>query len=212
VSFDPPDIDPPHRRSGRLPAWLEWVTSISALVISVSSIFIAVHNGHDADKALQAQTYPYIDQDRSDATPAGVKRLSIGFVNNGIGPAHEESFRIKVGGRYVTSLDDLIASAVGPADIKAVRAALLPLVNNVPTRFIPANSTQYVFQMTYTDANARWWDLMDKASESWRLEVCYCSVFGECWTRLDSTAPKPVAVCKRDEAAEFNNDRPAPLP
>ncbi len=185
MSFDAPDITTPEaRRRGGLPAWLEWVTSISALVVSISSIFIAVHNGHNADKALEAQTYPYLEQDRSDATPTGEKRLSVGFVNNGIGPAHEESFRIKVGGRYVTSLNELISSIVGPADITAVRHDLHTLVNRVPTRFIPANSTQFVFQMTRTEANARWYDAIDKASESWRMEVCYCSVFGACWTRV----------------------------
>jgi hypothetical protein len=205
MSFDPPDIEPQHtrHRSGGLPAWLEWVTSISALVISVCSIFIAVHNGHDADKALQAQTYPYLDQDRSDATPTHAKRLSIGFVNNGVGPAHEQSFRIKAGGRYMTSLNELIASAVGPADIKAVRAALDPLMNSVPSRFIPANSSQFVFQTPRTEANARWWDLLDKASESWVFEVCYCSVFGECWTRVNEAEPQPVKACHRDEPHEF---------
>jgi hypothetical protein len=208
VSFDAPDIAPPEpRRGGGLPAWLEWVTSISALVVSVSSIFIAVHNGHNADKALQAQTYPYIDQDRSDAAPTGEKRLSIGFVNNGVGPAHEESYRIRMGdGRYAKSLDDLIADAVGrSADIKAIRKTLYPLTNTMPTRFIPANSSQFVFQMTRTDANAGWWDPMDAASKTWRMEVCYCSVFHDCWTRLDMAPPTPVKACKRDEATEYNN-------
>lgn len=206
MSFDAPEIDPPERSgSGRLPAWLEWVTSISALVVSVSSIVIAVHNGHNADKALQAQTYPYLDQDRSDATPDGRKRLTIGFVNNGVGPAHEQSFRIKAGGRYATSLDDLIVGAVGAADAKAAREALRPLTNTVPTRFIPANSSQFVFQTTRTEANGRWWDRLDDASKSWGLEVCYCSVFDECWSRADAAPPKPVKACRRDEASEYSN-------
>ena len=206
MSFDAPDLDPPERRgSGRLPAWLEWVTAISALVVSVSSIVIAVHNGRNADKALQAQTYPYLDQDRSDATPDGRERLTIGFVNNGVGPAHEESFRIRAGGRYATSLDDLIAAAVGAANVQAARAALRPLTNTVPTRFIPANSSQFVFQTTRTEANGRWWDRLDDASKTWSLEVCYCSVFGDCWTRIDAAPPKPVKACNRDEATEYSN-------
>lgn len=207
MSFDPPDIDLSQRRRGGLPAWLEWVTSIAALVVSVSSIVIAVHNGHNADKALAAQTYPYLEQDRSEATLTGEKRLSIGFVNNGVGPAHEQSFRIRLrNGRYATSLDQLIVDAIGPdADLKAVHKALYPLVNSVPTRFIPANNNQFVFQMTRTDANGRWWDMLDEASRSWGLEVCYCSVFGECWRRIDTAAPKPVKACRRDEATEYGN-------
>jgi hypothetical protein len=34
MSFDPPDIDPAsYRRAGGLPIWLEWATSIAALVV-----------------------------------------------------------------------------------------------------------------------------------------------------------------------------------
>jgi hypothetical protein len=204
MSLDGPEFET-RRRSGVLPAWLEWVTSISALVVSVCSIFIAVHNGHDADKALQAQTYPYLELGRSDSTPEGEKRLSIEMINEGVGPAHEESFRIKVGDRYVTSLDSLIATAVGGAAAKAARAALDPLSSGLPTRFIPANSSQFVLRTTRTDANARWWDAFDKASQTWTLEVCYCSVFGECWKRINHGPTEPVKACRRDEATEYRN-------
>jgi hypothetical protein len=206
MSADLPDIDPPHvhGRRGGLPVWLEWATSVSALVISVSSIFIAVHNSHDADKALKAQTYPYLDQDHSDATPTGERVLSVGFVNNGVGPAHEQSFRIKAHGRYFTSFDALIADAVGSADLKTVHEALHPLMNRMPTRFIPANTNRFVFETKLTDANAAWWNKVKDASDRWVMEVCYCSVFQECWTRVDTDPPQPAKACKRDEATEFN--------
>jgi hypothetical protein len=206
MSFDPPEPPDVGHRHGRgpIPTWLEWLTSLSALVVSICSIFIAVHNSHDADKALAAQTYPYLDLDRSDATPSGQKVLSIGFVNNGVGPAHEQSFRLKAHGQYVTSLDTLLAGAVGRDNVKAAHLALVPLVNHVPTRFIPANTNRFVFQTTRTATNAKWWDLLDKDSDGWVMEVCYCSVFNECWTRREDTPPRKVAACHRDEATEFN--------
>ena len=207
MSIDDPGLEPAHRRrrGGGLPIWLEWLTSISALVVSVSSIFIAVHNGHDADKMVKAQSYPYLDQGRSESTLDGKPRLSVDLINRGVGPAHEESFRIKIGSHYATSLDELIAGAVGPADAKAARGALDPLTNGLLTRFIPANGSQFIFQMNRTKANARWWDMVDKSSRAWSLEVCYCSVFDECWSRVGQAAPQLVKVCSRDEPTEFRN-------
>jgi hypothetical protein len=207
MSFDPPD--PPdfdyRPRRGGVPSWLEWLTSLSALVISASSIFIAVHNSHDADKALEAQTYPYIDQGPSNATPEGVARLSIDLMNHGVGPAHEQSLRIKNGDHYVRTLRQLIAEAVAPDDAHEAYLALHPFTNRMPTRFIPANTTQFIFQMTKTPQNARWWDKMDAASQHWSIETCYCSVFRECWLRMNDEQPTPVKACHRDEATQYTN-------
>jgi hypothetical protein len=204
MSLDGPEIEKRHR-SGALPVWLEWLTSISALVVSVCSIFIAVHNGHDEDKMVQAQSYPYLDMGRNDRTLDGGSQLSVTLLNRGVGPAHEESFRVRDGNHFATTLDELIAGAVGPADAKAARATLDPLTSGMLTRFIPANTNQFIFQIDRTDANARWWDKLDEASHSWRLEVCYCSVFKECWTRLNQAPPEPVKACQRDEATEYRN-------
>ena len=207
MTFDPPDLPDfePRRPRGAVPTWLEWLTSLSALVVSICSIFIAVHNSHDADKALAAQTYPYLDQGMSNATPEGASRLSLDLMNHGVGPAHEESLRLRIGDRYVKSLHELIALAVGSADAREAQIALHPYVNKIATRFIPANATQFIFQMTKTPDNARWWKMMDDASQNWVIETCYCSVFHECWTRVDEDAPKPVKACKRDEATEYGN-------
>src|SRR3954452_17056651 len=108
--------EPPHVRhgGGALPRWLEWLTSISALVISVSSIFIAIHNGHNEDKMVQAASYPYLEVSRDNATPEGEKRLSLNLLNQGVGPAHEESLTVRVGDHYATSLADLMRTVLGP--------------------------------------------------------------------------------------------------
>src|SRR5450631_3253405 len=113
-----PDLpEPPHRHhGGALPRWLEWTTAIAALVVSVSSIFIAIRNGDIENRMLKANSFPYLYGGVSDATPEGGDQISIDFVNNGVGPANEKSLKVKVGGRYVTSVKDLIRTAVGPAD------------------------------------------------------------------------------------------------
>jgi hypothetical protein len=203
------DLEPPHRhRGGGLPIWLEWITAISALVVSVCSIAIAIHNGQIENKMLKANSFPYLYGGISDATPEGREQISIDFVNNGVGPANQKSLKVKVGDRYVTSVKDLIRT-VFPQDVDKATEVLKEIHNRVPTRFVAAKGDQFVFRIAKTPQNARYWDTLDQSyKSSWSVEYCYCSVFEECWrVKSDDRAlvddRKPVKECKRDEPHEF---------
>ncbi len=211
MSFDGPEIERRHR-SGALPMWLEWLTSVSALVISISSIFIAVHNGRDEDKMVQAQSFPYveisIDKDRS-MTPGSNElaesgKLSLNLTNQGVGPAYQQSLTIKVSDHYVSSVHDLIATVVGPTEAPEAIKAIIVSDNIRPTRFFPANKEQYIFVLGRNEKNARWWDMISQSRSSWSVDICYCSVFKECWTRHNDDEPAPVKACHRNEAHEFH--------
>lgn len=192
--------------------WLEWLTSVSALVISISSIFIAIHNGHDEDKMVQAQSFPYmeisIDKDRA-VRPGYTAleesgRLSLNLANQGVGPAHQQSLTIKVGDHYASSVHDLIATVVGPKDAPEAIKSLIISDNIRPTRFFPANKGLYVFSLARNAENARWWDMIAQSRSRWSVDICYCSVFKECWIRHDDDEPAPVKACHRNEAHEFH--------
>ena len=206
-----PDLpEPPHRRhGGGLPRWLEWTTAIAALVVSVSSIFIAIRNGDIENRMLKANSLPYLFIGVSDVTPEGADQISIDLVNNGVGPANEKSLKVKVGDRYVTSVEDLIRTAVGPADAAEAVKVLKNYHNRVPTRFVAAKSDQFVFRIAKTPENARYWEMLDRsAASNWVLEYCYCSVFDECWKvrtegRNAREDRQPVKACTRDEPHEF---------
>jgi len=200
--LETPEVHPPHHPHGGLPGWLEWVTSVSALIVSVTSIVIAVHSGDTMEKLVKANSFPYLIGVASDASPEGADRISVDFYNNGVGPADERSLKIKVAGRYVTSIEDLIAAGVGPQDAPAAIGALRSYRNTVRRRFIPAKGDQFVFRISKTDANAALWDKLDRSQSRWLIEYCYCSVFDECWAVKDEVHT-PVKACLRDEPHEF---------
>jgi hypothetical protein len=203
-----PDVpEPPHpshKPSSSLPRWLEWTTAIAALVISISSIGIALYNAGIESRLLKANSYPYLVTGVSDATPDGQHRIYIEFINNGVGPADERSLRIRVGGRYVTSVKDLIATALAPTDATEAISKLLDLHDDEPTRFVASKDRALVFRIDETPENARYWDMLDRTitTKSWKVDYCYCSVFEECWAVNDKVR-KPVKACVRDEAHEF---------
>ena len=200
--MESPEIHPVHAGHGGGARWLEITASVAALVVSFASIFIAVQHGKTMEKLVTANSVPYIEAGYSNATEDGKARLMINMFNMGVGPAHEKSFRMKLRGRYVRSVKDMIAVVCADKAGDAGKV-LKPYANTQHTRFIPARDKQIVFFIDKTPANASYWDALDKASSSLSVEICYCSVFDECWRRVDDDEPKAVKRCDRDEATEF---------
>lgn len=199
-----PEVHSPHARHGGLPRWLELTIAVTALITSISSIAIAIHHGQIMEKLVQANSIPYMQGGFSNETPDGRRVLSLDLLNRGVGPAHEQSLRVKVGERYVRSVSELIVASVGPEQAAEVETALEPTKDGVRKRFIPGGEQQLVFRMTRTPENAQYWDLLNATREKWNAEFCYCSVFQECWQVLGKWAePELVDACRRDEAREF---------
>jgi hypothetical protein len=210
--------EPPHvpHKSSSLPRWLEWTTAISALVISLCSIGIALYNARIEARLLTANSFPYLVSGVSDALPDGREQVIIEFLNNGVGPADERSLKIKVGARYVTSINDLIREVVGPAEAPRAIAELKEVHDNEPTRFIASKDHAMVFRIDKTPQNAAEWDLFDHAmnAKGLTLEYCYCSVFEECWA-VNGAARHRVKECVRDPRLEFTpkpREAASPLP
>jgi hypothetical protein len=211
--------EPPHRphRSSSLPRWLEWMTAIAALVISVCSIGIALYNARIESRMLKANSYPYLIAGVSDATTEGADRFSVEFLNNGVGPADERSLTIRLGNHYVTSVEDLVRTAMGPGRQDGVAGLLAAqLHDNQPSRFVAAKDHALVFRIDKTAANAADWRTFDQAidDKGLNIEFCYCSVFEECWS-VHGNLRKSVKACVRDEPHEFMPSRRAaasPLP
>ena len=199
-----PEVHTPHARHGGLPRWLELTIAVTALVTSISSIAIAVHHGQIMEKLVLANSIPYMQGGFSNAPREGSRVLSLDLLNRGVGPAHQQSLRVKVGERYVRSVRELIAASLGPDVAAEAETALDASKNGVRKRFIPGGAEQLVFRMSRTPENAQYWDLLNASQRTWNVEFCYCSVFQECWQVLGrGSEPEPVAECRRDEAREF---------
>lgn len=206
-----PEVHTPHARHGGLPRWLELAIAITALTTSVSSIVIALHHGRTMDRLVQANSklvkansIPYIVGGVSDVTPEGERVLSLDLANRGVGPALQRSLRVKVDGRYVTSVEELLAASLGPEQATAAEKILFIARNKRRTRFVGPAEQQMVFSTAKTPENTHYWELLEAAQSRWSIEYCYCSVFDECWYVASKwEEPKPIEECVRDEPHEF---------
>jgi len=174
------------------------------LVTSISSIAIAVHHGRVMEKLVQANSLPWMSGGFSDETATGEDVLSLDLLNHGVGPAHEQSLRVKVGNQYVKSFRDLISASLGPDEAAKAEPLLHPLWNGVRTRFIPGGQSQFVLRVARTPENSDYWNRLKKDVPRWDIEFCYCSIFQECWwVHGKWSEPEPVKRCQRDESREF---------
>jgi hypothetical protein len=203
--MESPDVQNPHRRQhGGLPRWLELLIALTALITSISSIAIAVHHGHIMEKLVLANSIPYLQGGFSTATPEDQEVISLDLLNRGVGPAHEESLRVKVGNRYVRSVNEFLSASLGNSQALEAKDALKPTWSRVRTRFIPGGQQQMVFRMRKTPENAEIWQRLVHESSRWDVQYCYCSVFEECWqVRGQLQEPERIRRCTRDESREF---------
>ena len=196
------EVEPPH--VGHRPHgdrhWADFAIPGAALFISLISIFVAWHHGQvmrelvdQNAKLVQANSLPYLELGFSNATPTGSIRRRFFAINSGVGPAKIQSVEIRVDGRPVAGPDELLTACCGgPIKTRLLTSTLLG-------RMLRAGDT-----ITYLDfgkgsetETARRFIAAAKYDRV-TLDLCYCSVFDECWTQSSSgTAqpPKPVKVC-----------------
>jgi hypothetical protein len=206
VSDDTPPI--PVRRSRVLT--LDVITSVSALVISTLSIYMAWDNGNDMAKLVHANSWPALqlgsgNRDDHEAGPI----MGFEVTNAGVGPARVYSFSYLVDGVEVTDPYELAGLAraccnevLAPALARS-KGEVRDVVGNVATQplastFLPPNRSRTVFFWKRTEQNQAIWDAVDKARQARRIStrVCYCSVFDECWVAASNTfPPRAVKAC-----------------
>jgi hypothetical protein len=193
---DLPDIHPVHKPHGR--HWFEIILSVAALVTSGVSVFIAVQHGRVMDKMLQANSLPFLTVFSGDYVNGSyVSHLTLR--NEGVGPARLMSFRVALDGKKLHTMQDFLDICCNkqlPANGLAT--------SNAYERFIPARGESEIFEYRRQGDADPVWDKFDQARARLHYDICYCSVFDECysWIAFAATAER-VASCPVDMNADF---------
>ena len=170
---------------------VEFLVAICALVASVMAVYIAWDQGRVMRAQQHGAAFPVLQVDgyvnnRSDSTAVGIQ-----VRNSGVGPALIESVEFFVGDektdrmrREITSLPDgfeLSWSAI-------VGRALAPGQMVSPIDMVWPSGT-----LTTEDVRN-----ISEDAQTWRLEICYCSVFERCWKtqKIGRSRAIPVDACE----------------
>ena len=193
------NIEPGHhgepRRIGH--RWFDAGITVAILLVSISSLIVAiVHSSTlermaDANAKLgEANSWPFLSYD-----PANGHVISMSMVNDGGGPAKITTIGVTWAGvHYRDAVDFLEACCNFRPKTADVEYEL------IAGRVLRAGQSLNILSLPRTAADDAAYKILNGARISRRLSVnvCYCSVFDQCWTsdivRL-SLKPHSVAQC-----------------
>lgn len=183
----------PFRSAAKGQAWTveRWV-SIGALVISCCAFALAVDAGKQTRPHNRLSVKPRLTIDFNYTGEGAGFRL----VNEGLGPA--------IVGTFVVSVDekprqtwDAVAEALGiKTDAKLWR------VPYPDTAWLVGDPQPRVYWIPKSPAS----DLLITQSPRVSIKVCYCSVYGECWSKTRNAGPpEEKGACEGTKDQLVNN-------
>ncbi len=185
---------------GTLRPHLDILVALAALATSISSIWLALAQGDDMQRLVQAQSWPYIGFHSGNSTVDEASRervRSLGFtvVNQGVGPARVRWMEVRVDGQAVANTTALMLRAAGlPLDARIDRRDAY--TSGIQGRVLRAGEEITFLRWHHAAQREPVWSALDKARFG-RIVIrtCYCSVFDECWISHSET-PDPVGVAQ----------------
>ena len=175
--------------------------SIVAVVVSVIALGLNVYQTRIIQEQARAGVWPYLSFGVETKESDTGARYAFTLDNDGVGPAIIKSVRVTFDGRPVHTWLEVVKLIVGTATtenvgIATVHGLVLPAGTNRDTK---------VEAISVSDpAKAK---IFIKANPRIRMEICYCSVYDDCWiiSTTDGEDLRPVSRCKSAGDDEFRN-------
>jgi hypothetical protein len=208
-----PDTEsaPEVHKTGHRP--VDMIVGLSAILISLCSLGLAIHHGHTMERLVEANSRPFLQfatgnaDPRAAATPNGdgefVPVLHVSISNPGAGAARIDRVSIALDGQGVADWSELFRRLKD----EAIAKHLLPpglvssgtfTYSSVAESYLKAGAEHPLVRWPRTDANAVLWDYIDAARQANRitLSACYCSIFEQCWiAKSESFRPVATKAC-----------------
>lgn len=170
---------------------VEFLVAVCALIASTMAVYIAWDQGRVMRAQQHAGVFPVLQVDgyvtnRDELTAVGIK-----IANSGVGPALIESADFFAGDEKIRSFRRDQISLPDGYDLSwsaIVGRALAPGETVTPIDMVWPVGT-----LTTQDIQN-----ISEDAQSWRLEICYCSVFERCWMtqKIGRSRAKPVNACE----------------
>ena len=180
-----------HHHTGH--RWLDMTLGVSAVFISLMSLFLAIQHGRVMEKMVEATTWPYVMVRFSTSNPDGSPHVRLEVSNKGVGPAKVESLEVFYHDAAQPGGEALLQAILRPADKRHLPFLQADVVNSV----MAANDVVDIVDLDAAKFAPEETQALRAAMPELSFRVCYCSVFDEC-SVLDTRKelrPEPVNAC-----------------
>jgi hypothetical protein len=156
---------------------LDFITALMAILIGLCTMFVYIYQARIMSRQMEATTWPYLEVNFSE----GEAGFMISVHNKGVGPAIVKKAYVVIDKNKIEDtqrkIDSLAASLTG------TRGSLNGYTN-IASRVISAGDViNFVELKDSTNILALKRSL---AQHNVRLEICYCSVLGDCYRVIGS--------------------------
>ena len=160
----------------------EMIVALSALLIGLVTAFTSIYSAYVDREYARASVWPRLEIFRSFN---GNSSFSYGVTNNGTGPALIKYAKVQDGSKYIKTWKEIEA-------FQNIRQS------HISNRTLsPQNS---ITPVLYKGENAK---ALVKADALIGIELCYCSIYEECWVIDRNNRPTTVEACTVDTKDMF---------
>ena len=181
--------------------WIDISVAGCALVVSVTSLFVAFRHGRSMERMadanarlVQANSWPLLQRYQSDVNAQGARVFTLDIVNNGVGPAKVESLEVSWKGQPVRSPYELVTLCCRRSEDAGKDAGIEAsgLMGTVLRAGEVREIVEFPEDAQHEGIRARL--RISLGDIVWK--ACYCSVFDECWVSdLRTMHPETVQQC-----------------
>ena len=184
----------PHRTGFR---WLDISLALSAFLISLTSLAVAIHHGKTMDKLVASNSYPNIDPENGNQEDLhdGLGQRPVvymGLVNTGIGPARIRAVEVSFADKPVANFRALLAACCTDASAPVLPKPQIYSSGDMRGQMLQAGKSARLFSWAEAPDDPRWARLQALRPKI-DSRVCYCSVFDECYVH-DSRRSEPDRI------------------
>ena len=195
------EVHAPHaHRTGH--HWIDMTVAVAAVFISVVSLAVAILHGRTMERMAEenarlvaANSWPFMQYGAGTVTTDGVTKVHMKVVNAGVGPAKIESVELMWKGVAYRGSREFLEACCGfdPASGTKFDSSIFA------SYVVPPGIENRFLEFSRQADPAVFAALQQVVfSGDLQLNVCYCSIFDDCWqtdlTTL-SLKPKQVEAC-----------------
>jgi hypothetical protein len=163
------------------------VVALIAIVLSLCALLVSVLEVSAIRSEQRVGVWPYLDISSS----YNEEGFRIVATNKGIGPARVRASSMVLDEQPQEDLDTMIKTILGPE--RAFSYDVYKSSNPAGGVMSPDESNT-LFAVPWTDATR---DLVEALTGRFSIELCYCSVYDDCWlARLNEGEPEEVSQCR----------------
>ncbi|MCJ8321055.1 MAG: hypothetical protein MJK12_15555 [Colwellia sp.] len=159
----------------------EMIVALSALLIGVVTAFTSIYSAYVDREYARASVWPRLEIFRS----FNGSSFSYGVSNNGTGPALIKYAKVQEGSKYIKTWKEIKA-------FQNIRQS------HISNRTLSPQNT--ITPVSYKGEDA---EAFLQADNLISIELCYCSIYEECWVIDKSNHPEAVESCVIDNNQMF---------